>query len=72
MLLLAFIVVIILDTAQHLRKGEHTDQHRDKGYTAHKIVGIQGKADCAAHTVNADRCQKQADKTAHNTLDNTA
>ena len=72
MLLLAFIVIIILNTAQHLRKGEHTNQHRDKGHPAHKIVGVQGKADCAAHTVNADSCQEQTDKTAHNTLDNTA
>ena len=71
-LLLALIMIIILNTAQHLRKGEHTDQHRNKGYTAHKIVGVQGEADCAAHTVNADSCQEQADKTAHNTLDNTA
>ena len=72
MLLLAFIMIIILNTAQHLRKGEHTDQHRDKGYTAHKIVGVQSKADCTAHTVNADGRQEQTDKTAHNTLDNTA
>ena len=71
-LLLTFIMIIILNTAQHLRKGEYTDQHRDKGYTAHKVVGVQGKADCAAHTVNADCCQEQTDKTAHNTLDNTA
>ena len=71
-LLLAFIMIIILNTAQHLRKGEHTDQHRDKGYTAHKIVGVQSKADCTAHTVNADGRQEQTDKTAHNTLDNTA
>ena len=71
-LLLTFIMIIILNTAQHLRKSEHADQHRDKGYTAHKIVGVQGKADSAAHAVNADSCQKQADKTAHNTLDNAA
>ncbi len=56
MLLLAFIVIIILNTAQHLRKGEHADKHRDKGHTAHKIVGVQGEADSAAHTVNSDRC----------------
>ena len=72
MLLLAFIVIIILNTAQHLRKGEYANQHRDKGHTAHKIVSVHGKADCAAHTVNADSCQEQTDKTAHNTLDNTA
>ena len=71
-LLLAFIVIIILNTAQHLRKGEYADKHRDKGHAAHKIVGVQSKADCTAHTVNADSCQKQADKTAHNALDNTA
>ena len=72
MLLLAFIVIIILNTAQHLRKGEYANQHRDKGHTAHKIVSIQGKADSTAHTVNADCCQEQTDKTAHNALDNTA
>ena len=59
----------LLNGVQALGEGEQADQQRDEADAAHQVHRSEGKAVHAAHAVDADGGQQQADDAADDALD---